>query len=141
MKIRCAEDIDDALILKMPEQGATIHDAVDILLEMGIREGFKKTSRKGEMHLGHILIRPEEAGDPIIRIENFAGLPRFFPKQVLEIAMGLVKIQGKRVMDDRHERSVLEKGRTHASRRCGAILYYDALDLNSNPNTGQQTLS
>ena len=47
MVVAGAEDLEDILVLQLPEQGAAVHDSVDPFLKGGVGEGLQQGARQG----------------------------------------------------------------------------------------------
>ena len=99
-----AENIDDIPVLKVPEQRAAIHHTIDVLLKLGIGQGFQQTPRQRDVHPGDVFIGPEKTRNTVVRIQNLARFPWLFSQKMLEIAGGLVEIQNQGMVYDRHGR-------------------------------------
>jgi len=93
MIIRGAKNLDSSLVLQLPEQIAAFDDAVDALLEIGARQGFKQGSGKREMNTCEVFETPEGAGDAIQSPEDLAGFPFIVIQEGFQVAGGLVQVK------------------------------------------------
>src|SRR5689334_2971949 len=89
MIITCAQDLNDALVLQMPQQVATFDNAICTLLEIRIGQRLQQSPRKREVHAPELLIIPQRARDTVQGKKNLFGRPFVVRKQVLEITRRL----------------------------------------------------
>jgi hypothetical protein len=78
-----AKDFDHPGVLQVPQQRATVDDAVDALLEGGVGQCLQQRAGQRQMHPGDVLMPPEPAGDAIDRPQNLVRLVRGCFEQVL----------------------------------------------------------
>jgi len=116
------QNLEQGQILEVPQQRATIDDAIDPPLEGRVGQRLQQGSRQRQMDAGEFLASPETARDAIEGKQDLTGLPVLVFQQVLEIAQGLVEIQHERVMDCCHESSTMtawDDGQGYQSRTSG----------------------
>jgi hypothetical protein len=87
-----AQDLNDALILQVPEQFATFDNAVNALLEFRVCEGLEQSSGEGKMNAAHVLIGPERPRNAVQGKEELLGGPFLRGEQGLEVTGGLMKV-------------------------------------------------
>jgi hypothetical protein len=83
-----AQDLEEVLVLEVPEQRSAVHDAVDRCWNSGStgsRAGYR-TER--QVDPGQVLVAPEAARDAVQGEEDLLGLPALVVEELLEIAGG-----------------------------------------------------
>ena len=103
-----AENIDDPVILQIPEQRAAIHGSVHPVLKIGIRQHLQQGAGQRQVNPADVLVIPQRTGNTVHGKQNFPGLPFVVLPQMLQIAGWLVQIQHQRVIEGvRHDSCLL----------------------------------